>query len=544
MTGGRKRRDARRDRAPCSSARAAQARRRAPRPGARRRRLAVRRQPRQPPRRSGTSAAPAGSTSAAVGLDRRAHLLVIRTARAAARPARLQAGHRQDPGRQPRPEHRRVEQPFDQIFNKWRTEVAGGGGPDMFIAPNDSLGKDAREGCSSTSTQLVSGKLPSARRSSRRRLEGRRQVLHGPRVPQGRRPVVRQEQGRDAADDDRRAPRRRQGRLDQARLRTRASTTSSAGRAPSAARSWTTPASAPPTRAASPTRSSTSRTSRTRARSSTPTATPLKTDFQTGKINAIIDGPWPTGRLPDRARRQPRRRADPGRPGRRRQPVHRHRRLVHQPQLDPEQRARGRRSRSRWSRPRRAGLRRRRRPRPGRPGGHDHRPDHPGLRGRGRRRPAPTPERAVQQLLGPVRRRAEQGHRHRCRSGHGRRRRLRRHERGERPRRPVRPDTDGAPRRGAPRLDIARSAPDPLDAGPARGRYSAPPAPEPVSPEESDSLMATTTADAAPTQPRVQRASGADRAVPLPGPGVHRDGHHHVLPAASSRSGCRSPTSG
>ncbi|HEU4920406.1 MAG TPA: extracellular solute-binding protein [Candidatus Limnocylindrales bacterium] len=39
-----------------------------------------------------------------------------------------------------------VEQPFDQIFNKWRTEVAAGEGPDMFIAPNDSLGQDAREG--------------------------------------------------------------------------------------------------------------------------------------------------------------------------------------------------------------------------------------------------------------------------------------------------------------------------------------------------------------------------------------------------------------
>jgi arabinogalactan oligomer/maltooligosaccharide transport system substrate-binding protein len=39
-----------------------------------------------------------------------------------------------------------VEQPFDQIFNKWRTDVAAGGGPDMFIAPNDSLGQDAREG--------------------------------------------------------------------------------------------------------------------------------------------------------------------------------------------------------------------------------------------------------------------------------------------------------------------------------------------------------------------------------------------------------------
>lgn len=38
-----------------------------------------------------------------------------------------------------------VEQPFDQIFNKWRTDVAAGGGADMFIAPNDDLGRDARE---------------------------------------------------------------------------------------------------------------------------------------------------------------------------------------------------------------------------------------------------------------------------------------------------------------------------------------------------------------------------------------------------------------
>jgi len=38
-----------------------------------------------------------------------------------------------------------VEQPFDQLFTKWRTDVAAGAGPDMFIAPNDSLGQDARE---------------------------------------------------------------------------------------------------------------------------------------------------------------------------------------------------------------------------------------------------------------------------------------------------------------------------------------------------------------------------------------------------------------
>jgi arabinogalactan oligomer/maltooligosaccharide transport system substrate-binding protein len=37
-----------------------------------------------------------------------------------------------------------LEVPFDQLFNKFETEAAAGGGPDMFIAPNDSLGKEVR----------------------------------------------------------------------------------------------------------------------------------------------------------------------------------------------------------------------------------------------------------------------------------------------------------------------------------------------------------------------------------------------------------------
>lgn len=36
--------------------------------------------------------------------------------------------------------------PFDQIFNKFNNEVSSGGGPDMFIAPNDSLGSQIRAG--------------------------------------------------------------------------------------------------------------------------------------------------------------------------------------------------------------------------------------------------------------------------------------------------------------------------------------------------------------------------------------------------------------
>lgn len=34
--------------------------------------------------------------------------------------------------------------PFDQVFNKWETEVAAGGGPDMFTVPNDNTGNEVR----------------------------------------------------------------------------------------------------------------------------------------------------------------------------------------------------------------------------------------------------------------------------------------------------------------------------------------------------------------------------------------------------------------
>jgi arabinogalactan oligomer/maltooligosaccharide transport system substrate-binding protein len=49
--------------------------------------------------------------------------------------------------------------PFNDIYNKYRTDVAAGGGPDMFIAPNDSLGDDARAGLLADITDLAKGKL-------------------------------------------------------------------------------------------------------------------------------------------------------------------------------------------------------------------------------------------------------------------------------------------------------------------------------------------------------------------------------------------------
>jgi arabinogalactan oligomer/maltooligosaccharide transport system substrate-binding protein len=49
--------------------------------------------------------------------------------------------------------------PFNDIFSRYRAQVAAGGGPDLFIAPNDSLGDDTREGLIADITQLAAGRL-------------------------------------------------------------------------------------------------------------------------------------------------------------------------------------------------------------------------------------------------------------------------------------------------------------------------------------------------------------------------------------------------
>jgi arabinogalactan oligomer/maltooligosaccharide transport system substrate-binding protein len=52
-----------------------------------------------------------------------------------------------------------LEVPFNDVFNKWNTDVATGGGPDMFIAPNDSLGFQSREGVIADIDSLVADSL-------------------------------------------------------------------------------------------------------------------------------------------------------------------------------------------------------------------------------------------------------------------------------------------------------------------------------------------------------------------------------------------------
>jgi len=48
---------------------------------------------------------------------------------------------------------------FDDLFKKFELEAASGGGPDLFIAPNDSLGKEARAGLFLDITSKLDGKL-------------------------------------------------------------------------------------------------------------------------------------------------------------------------------------------------------------------------------------------------------------------------------------------------------------------------------------------------------------------------------------------------
>ncbi|MHB8088401.1 MAG: sugar ABC transporter substrate-binding protein [Anaerolineaceae bacterium] len=52
-----------------------------------------------------------------------------------------------------------LQVPFNDIFTKYSTDVAAGGGPDMFIAPNDNLGNDARAGLLADITELAAGQL-------------------------------------------------------------------------------------------------------------------------------------------------------------------------------------------------------------------------------------------------------------------------------------------------------------------------------------------------------------------------------------------------
>jgi arabinogalactan oligomer/maltooligosaccharide transport system substrate-binding protein len=52
-----------------------------------------------------------------------------------------------------------LQVPFNDVYTKYETDVAAGGGPDMFIAPNDNLGAEVRGGLIADITDVAAGKL-------------------------------------------------------------------------------------------------------------------------------------------------------------------------------------------------------------------------------------------------------------------------------------------------------------------------------------------------------------------------------------------------
>lgn len=52
-----------------------------------------------------------------------------------------------------------LEVPFNDLFNKYNADAATGAGPDLFIAPNDSLGFQAREGVIADLDAALAGRL-------------------------------------------------------------------------------------------------------------------------------------------------------------------------------------------------------------------------------------------------------------------------------------------------------------------------------------------------------------------------------------------------
>jgi len=52
-----------------------------------------------------------------------------------------------------------LEVPYDQLFNKYETDTAAGGGPDAFTAPNDNLGSEVRAQLIAPIDSLLTGKL-------------------------------------------------------------------------------------------------------------------------------------------------------------------------------------------------------------------------------------------------------------------------------------------------------------------------------------------------------------------------------------------------
>jgi arabinogalactan oligomer/maltooligosaccharide transport system substrate-binding protein len=108
---------------------------------------------------SGTSAAPAGSTSAG-GLTGPLVVWSSYGSGAGTEPTAYKKITDKIQAANPGLKLTLQDVKFDDLFKKYELEAASGGGPDLFIAPNDSLGKEARAGLFLDITSMISDKLP------------------------------------------------------------------------------------------------------------------------------------------------------------------------------------------------------------------------------------------------------------------------------------------------------------------------------------------------------------------------------------------------
>ncbi len=240
---------------------------------------------------------------------------------------------------------------FDDLFKKFELEAASGGGPDLFIAPNDSLGKEARAGLFLDITSMLEGKLGN---DSTTAVEGSKVDGKLYMVPESLKAVAmyydKSKIATPPATTDELLAGVKDGTI-KAGFDAHARTTPSAGgpRFGGKLMDDTGKCVADTTGVADAYKYF--QDLQTAGAKWYDKYDDLASDFKAGKIDLIVDGPWASGGYKDGPRGQPRGRADAGRPEGPGGAADRRRRLVHQHE---RRRTRSWRStsRSRWSSPR------------------------------------------------------------------------------------------------------------------------------------------------------------------------------------------------
>ena len=96
--------------------------------------------------------------------------------------------------------------PFANLFTNFETQAGAGSGPDLYIAPNDSLPKEARAGLLKDVSSLIPTLTAAPYNTSQVAIDashGRREALRDPGVHEGRRALLQQHHDQDRPGIDR-----------------------------------------------------------------------------------------------------------------------------------------------------------------------------------------------------------------------------------------------------------------------------------------------------------------------------------------------------